>query len=46
MWGTERGSRKAVPFRVIPERGQVSKDDGHSSNKEAWGVLHEDEAGS
>jgi hypothetical protein len=46
MVGTEDGSRYAVPFRVIPERGQVPKYLAHPSSKEAWNVLHEDVSGS
>jgi hypothetical protein len=44
MRGTKGGSRYAVPFSVIPERGQVSKDDSKSSVKERCDVLHEDES--
>src|SRR4051812_8917921 len=39
-------SRYAVPFRVIPDRGQVPENSLHSSSKESWDVLHDDVAGS
>jgi hypothetical protein len=46
--GTDGGSWNAVPFRVIPEGGQVAKDVPHASmsSQEPWDVLHEDVAGS
>ncbi len=50
MWGTNGCRWYAVPFRVIPERGQVTKDLAHCSSfvdgKEVCDVLHEDESGS
>ena len=46
MIGTNGGSRYAVPFRVIPERGQVSENSAHTSNKQVCDVLHDDVAGS
>lgn len=46
MRGADGGSRDAIPFRVIPARGQVAENVAHSSNKEPWHVLHEYVAGS
>jgi hypothetical protein len=47
MRGTEGGRGDTVPFRIVPERGQVPKNLGHSrSSKEPWDVLQEREAGS
>jgi hypothetical protein len=43
---TNVGSAYAFPFRVIPERGQVSENIGHSPSKEAWNILQHDPAGS
>jgi len=42
--GTDGSSGYAVPFCVIPELGQVSKDRPHPSvsSQEPWDVLHED----
>jgi hypothetical protein len=43
--GTDGRRRNAVPDRVIPEGGQVTKDSPHpSSSQESWDVLHEDVA--
>jgi hypothetical protein len=44
--GAKGTSRYAVPLRVIPERGQVSKHSPESSSKESWDVLHQDVSGS
>jgi hypothetical protein len=46
--GTNGTSWDAVPFRVIPEGGQVAKDCPHPSvsSQESWDVLHEDVTGS
>jgi hypothetical protein len=45
--GTNGRRGNALPFRVIPELGQVSENGSHpASHKEPWDVLHEDEAGS
>ncbi len=44
--GTKRRSRNALPFRVIPERGQVPENSIEPPNKQAWRVLHKDESGS
>jgi hypothetical protein len=41
MWGTNGGSRYAVPLRVIPALGQVPEYVGDCPVKEAWNVLHE-----
>jgi hypothetical protein len=46
MRGTDGCRRDAVPFTVVPARGQVSEYVAHSSSKETWNVLHEDVAGS
>ncbi len=43
---TKGGSWYAVPFRIIPERGQVSENVSHPETKQAWRVFHDDEAGS
>jgi hypothetical protein len=44
--GADGLSRYAIPFRVIPERGQIPENVPHSSNKEPWDVLHEHISGS
>jgi hypothetical protein len=44
--GTEGGSGYAIPFRVIPARGQVAEYAVKSPSKECCHVLHEDVAGS
>lgn len=44
MGGTKGCCWKAVPFRVVPDRGQVREDTVKSSNKETGAVLHEDVA--
>jgi hypothetical protein len=46
MRRTKDGSRYAVPFCVIPERGQGSENIAHPPNKESCDVLHECIAGS
>src|SRR5690348_3417609 len=47
MRGADVCRRHAIPFRVVPARGQVSEYLGHaSSSKEPWDVLHERVAGS
>jgi hypothetical protein len=33
-----------TPFRIEPQRGQVTEDSAKSANSEGWGVLHEHEA--
>jgi hypothetical protein len=38
---TNGGSGYALPFRVIPDLGQVSEYLSHPSNKERCNVLHE-----
>jgi hypothetical protein len=35
-----------APFRIEPQRGQVSENSSKPSTNEHWGVFHEDEAGS
>jgi hypothetical protein len=44
--GADGASRYAVPDRIIPERGKVSENGSHPETKQAWDVLHDDEAGS
>jgi hypothetical protein len=39
--GTKGRSRKAVPLRVIPERGQVSENALKAPSKQSCDVLHE-----
>jgi hypothetical protein len=46
MRGADVGRSEAVPFRVIPARGQVSEYVSHPSSKEPWDVLHDDVSGS
>ena len=52
MRGANVGSRYAVPFRVVPDLGQVSENAPHPSawllaraTKQRCDVLHDDEAG-
>lgn len=45
MRGAQVGSRYAVPLRVIPDRGQVTQDDGESAASEDGDVLDNHEAG-
>jgi hypothetical protein len=40
------GSSQHCPSTVIPERGQVTKNDSESSSNECWTVFHEDVSGS
>lgn len=42
----ELGRRKAVPFRIEPECGQVAEDTGKCCPNKSGTVFHEDEAGS
>lgn len=44
--GTSVGSRYAMPFSIIPERGQVSENVSEPSTKQSCDVLHDDELGS
>jgi hypothetical protein len=46
MGGTDEARWYAVPFRVIPEAGQVCEYVSHSPSKETRDVLHEDVPGS
>ena len=46
MRRTNGGSRYAVPFRIVPERGQVAENTVKSSIKESCDVFHEHVAGS
>ena len=43
---TNGGSWYAVPFRIVPERGQVAENSLNSPSKQSCDVLHEDVAGS
>jgi hypothetical protein len=45
MEGATVGSRKHVPARIKPERGQVSENNSEPARSEHWGVLHSDKAG-
>jgi len=42
--GTNGGSRYAMPFRIKPERGQVSENSSKSPPKQSCDVLHDDVA--
>jgi hypothetical protein len=42
--GADGGSWDTIPDRIIPERGQVSENSSHPETKQAWDVLHDDEA--
>lgn len=44
--GTSVGSWYAVPFSIIPERGQVSENGSKSPSKESCDVFHSDDFGS
>jgi hypothetical protein len=44
--GTNGRRRYAVPFTVIPARGQVAENSSHAPSKQSWDVLHDDVAGS
>jgi hypothetical protein len=46
MGRTDLRRRETVPFRIEPERGQVSENVSKSARKEPWHVLHEDVSGS
>jgi len=41
---TNGRSGNATPFRIKPERGQVTEDSSHASNSEGRDVFHDDEA--
>jgi hypothetical protein len=43
--GANGGSRDAIPFRVIPARGQVPENSTHPPTKQSWNVLHDDVSG-
>ena len=43
MGGTNVGSSKACPVRVIPERGQVAEYSVEAAAAEGGDVLHDDE---
>ena len=42
--GTNGRSWYAMPFRIVPERGQVSENVCKPSSKQCCDVLHDDEA--
>jgi len=42
VWQSNAGSSYAMPFRVIPERGQVSENFSKPSRKQRCDVLHDD----
>jgi hypothetical protein len=44
VWGTNGGSWYAVPFRIKPERGQVSENSLKAPSKQSCDVLHDDVA--
>jgi hypothetical protein len=46
MGSTHGGSGNTAPFRIVPERGQVSENVTKPPNKDTWNVFHEHEAGS
>ena len=46
LMGTDGGSGDAIPFRIIPERGQVPEHDMDSPSKESCNVFHENISGS
>jgi hypothetical protein len=44
--GTSGGRREHLPFRIVPEGGQVPENPAHPPNKDRCDVLHEDVSGS
>ncbi len=46
MWCTDLGRREHTPFRIEPERGQVSEYLSAIPSKQVWDVLQKDEPGS
>jgi hypothetical protein len=44
--GADMGRRYAIPFRIEPERGQVSENGSESERKVAWNVLQDRVSGS
>jgi len=44
--GADGTSGDTIPRRIVPERGKVSENSAHPETKQAWDVLHDDEAGS
>lgn len=46
MGGTDEARRNAIPFRVIPARGQVTEHVSHSPSKQPWYVFQQHPAGS
>jgi hypothetical protein len=44
--GTDGGSRDAVPFRVVPELGQISENSSEPQGKVPWHVLQQRPSGS
>jgi hypothetical protein len=45
MRGTNVGSRYAMPFCIIPDRGQVSENSAHPPNKQRCHVLQHHDSG-
>src|SRR5262245_43476465 len=45
MGGTDEARRYAIPFRVIPERGQVAEYVSHSPSKQPWNVFQQQPPG-
>jgi hypothetical protein len=46
MRGADVGSSNAAPLCIIPDVGQVPKNDVKPPSNERWDVFHDDEAGS
>jgi hypothetical protein len=46
VWRTNVARAQHTPFRIIPQRGQVSENSSKPARSEHWGVFHEDVAGS
>jgi hypothetical protein len=44
MWGSHVSRSQHSPFRIEPQRGQVSEYSSKPSTSEHWGVLHERES--
>jgi hypothetical protein len=44
VWRPGVGSSQHTPFRIIPQRGQVSENDSKPPRSEHWAVLHKRES--
>ena len=44
--GADVGRSYAIPFRIVPEKGQVSENNSKPSTSERCDVLHDDDFGS